>query len=102
MSFYDIFFFIQEDTRIAFKPGLFLRIEKCIFLSASAESYLNECLAVYTVQHGPNHQKTIDIQDELAKIMIRTDRASVSKQRRVLTNFEPEFIFHCTAQQNIL
>ncbi len=45
---------------------------------ASAESYLNECLAVYQVVHGPNHQKTIDIQDELAKIMIRTDRQDVS------------------------
>ena len=47
--------------------------------TASAESYLNECLAVYQVVHGPNHQKTLDIQDELARLMVRTDRAEVNK-----------------------
>ena len=47
------------------------------FIVASAESYLNECLAVYQVVYGPNHQKTLDIQDELARLMVRTDRAEV-------------------------
>ena len=46
----------------------------------SAESYLNECLAVFQTVYGPHHQKTIEIQDELARLMIRTDRAEVSTE----------------------
>ncbi|XP_074649987.1 tetratricopeptide repeat protein 23-like [Tubulanus polymorphus] len=45
---------------------------------ASAESYLNECLAMYQLHYGPNHEKTIGIHDELAKLMIRTDRKTDS------------------------
>lgn len=40
----------------------------------SAESYLNECLATYQIVYGPCHQKTLDIQDELARLMVRLDR----------------------------
>ncbi|XP_067941631.1 myosin heavy chain, cardiac muscle isoform-like [Watersipora subatra] len=41
----------------------------------SAESYLNESLATYQSIHGPNHEKTLKCQDELARLMIRTERA---------------------------
>lgn len=45
-----------------------------IIFTASAESYLNECLATYQSLHGPNHEKTIQCQDELSRLMIRTER----------------------------
>ena len=51
--------------------------------SASAESYLNECLAIYQSQYGPHHKKTLDIQDDLARLMVRTDRAEVRHARPV-------------------
>ncbi|CAH1790174.1 unnamed protein product [Owenia fusiformis] len=40
----------------------------------SAESYLNECLVTYQRVHGPYHQTTLDIQDDLARLMVRTGR----------------------------
>ena len=43
----------------------------------SAESYINDALATYQSVHGPEHQKTLELQDDLAKIMIRTERHSV-------------------------
>ena len=43
----------------------------------SAESYLNECLATYQSVYGPSHEKTIDVQDDLARLMVRTDRGEV-------------------------
>lgn len=48
------------------------------FITVSAESYFNECLAIYKSTLGPSHAKTLRVQDELAKLMIRTDRNSVS------------------------
>ncbi|XP_070178706.1 tetratricopeptide repeat protein 23-like isoform X4 [Littorina saxatilis] len=40
----------------------------------SAESYLNECLANCTAIHGPHHPRSLMVQDELARLLIRTDR----------------------------
>lgn len=41
---------------------------------SSAESYLNECLSSCTTVYGPDHQKTLEVQDELARLLIRTER----------------------------
>ncbi|XP_067653801.1 tetratricopeptide repeat protein 23-like isoform X1 [Haliotis asinina] len=41
---------------------------------ASAESYLNECQANCTAVHGPHHTKTLEVNDEIARLLIRTDR----------------------------
>ncbi|KAL3886029.1 hypothetical protein ACJMK2_026053 [Sinanodonta woodiana] len=41
---------------------------------SSAEKYLNECLATCTTVHGPEHTKTLEIQDELARLLVRTGR----------------------------
>ncbi|KAK3602303.1 hypothetical protein CHS0354_001738 [Potamilus streckersoni] len=41
---------------------------------SSAEKYLNECLATCTTVHGPEHTKTLDVQDELARLFVRTGR----------------------------
>ena len=49
-------------------------------LLASAESYLNEATAVYQSNFGPNHEKTIRCQDELVRLMIRTDRQEEAVQ----------------------
>lgn len=40
----------------------------------SAESYLNECLITYQGKYGPNSEKTLRVQDELARLMVRSDR----------------------------
>ena len=42
----------------------------------SAESYLNEALIIYQKVHGPHHIKTLEVQEELARLMIRTSRTS--------------------------
>ncbi|KAK6184804.1 hypothetical protein SNE40_007188 [Patella caerulea] len=39
----------------------------------SAKSYLNECVANCTIVYGPHHAKTLEVQDELARLLIRTD-----------------------------
>ncbi|XP_063437790.1 tetratricopeptide repeat protein 23-like [Mytilus trossulus] len=39
-----------------------------------AEKYLNECLVTCQTGYGPQHKKTIEVQDELARLLIRTDR----------------------------
>jgi len=53
----------------------------CYFgLVASAESYLNECIATYLSLYGPNHEKTLRCQDEIARLMIRTDRSDEAIQ----------------------
>ena len=57
------------------KAASCITIELLTSIIASAESYLNECLASYQSIHGPNHEKTLKCQDELARLMIRTDRA---------------------------
>ncbi|XP_061180716.1 tetratricopeptide repeat protein 23-like [Saccostrea echinata] len=41
---------------------------------AAAEKYLNECLATCQTIHGPHHKQTLTVQDELARLYIRTDR----------------------------
>ena len=46
--------------------------------SVSAESYLNECLSSCTTVYGPSHKKTLEVQDELARLQIRTERENVS------------------------
>ncbi|XP_077987971.1 tetratricopeptide repeat protein 23-like [Glandiceps talaboti] len=40
----------------------------------SAERYLDESLGIYQVVHGPHHGKTIEVQDDLCKLLLRTDR----------------------------
>ncbi|KAJ8311918.1 hypothetical protein KUTeg_010525 [Tegillarca granosa] len=40
----------------------------------SAETYLNECLSGCLSVHGPHHKKTLEVQDELCRLYIRTDR----------------------------
>ncbi|CAD5120380.1 DgyrCDS8952 [Dimorphilus gyrociliatus] len=40
----------------------------------SSESYLNECLLTYQTNLGDIHEKTIQVQDDLVKLMLRTDR----------------------------
>ncbi|KAK3094663.1 hypothetical protein FSP39_004664 [Pinctada imbricata] len=42
---------------------------------SAAEKYLNECLASCQTLHGPHHPKTLQVQDELARLYIRTDRS---------------------------
>lgn len=40
----------------------------------SAESYLNECFVSCTTINGPTHPRSLMVQDELARLLIRTDR----------------------------
>lgn len=47
------------------------------FYSVSSESYLNECLLTYQTNFGDIHEKTIQVQDDLVKLMLRTDRKEV-------------------------
>ena len=44
----------------------------------SAESYFNDALAIYKLQFGPCHEKTISTQDELARLQIRAEKHEVS------------------------
>ncbi|KAK7497857.1 hypothetical protein BaRGS_00010991 [Batillaria attramentaria] len=44
------------------------------YKQGSAESYLNECLVSCTTIHGPHHPRSLMVQDELARLLIRTDR----------------------------
>ena len=48
----------------------------CVF-SASAETYLKEALQTYEDHYGNCHEKTIDARDELARLLIRTERLEV-------------------------
>lgn len=41
---------------------------------AAAEKYMNESLATCQMIHGPHHKQTLLVQDELARLYIRTDR----------------------------
>ena len=47
-------------------------------MTDSAESYLNQALATYETLYGADHTKTLEGKDELARLMIRTDRIEVS------------------------
>ena len=49
---------------------------RCAVLG-SAESYLNECYANCSAIHGPHHPRSLLVQDELARLLIRTDRHEV-------------------------
>ncbi|XP_070536076.1 tetratricopeptide repeat protein 23-like [Ptychodera flava] len=40
----------------------------------SAERYLDDSVGIYQVLHGPHHAKTIEVQDDLCKLLLRTDR----------------------------
>ena len=48
-----------------------------VVMTDSAESYLNQALATYERLHGADHTKTLEGKDELARLMIRTDRVEV-------------------------
>jgi tetratricopeptide (TPR) repeat protein len=39
-----------------------------------AEGYLNDCLLTFQCLHGPQSTKTIKLQEELCRLMLRTDR----------------------------
>lgn len=39
---------------------------------------MNESLATCQMIHGPHHKQTLLVQDELARLYIRTDRNAVS------------------------
>lgn len=41
---------------------------------SSAERYLNDCLSSCTVVYGPNHKVTLEVQDELARLYVRSQR----------------------------
>ena len=49
-----------------------------IKFAAAAEKYMNESLATCQMIHGPHHKQTLLVQDELARLYIRTDRNAVS------------------------
>ena len=58
--------------------GRFINIILYFLVLGSAESYLNECLSSCTTVYGPGHKKTLEVQDELARLLVRTMRESVS------------------------
>ncbi|XP_012946581.1 tetratricopeptide repeat protein 23 [Aplysia californica] len=41
----------------------------------SAVSYLEECVSMCTVSHGPTHPRTLSVQDQLCKLLVRTGRS---------------------------
>ena len=51
----------------------------CALTTDSAESYLNQALSTYEGLYGSGHAKTLEVKDELARLMIRTDRVEVSE-----------------------
>ena len=65
----EIFFYLIGNVYICTWSFLF---------TVSAESYLNECLSSCTTVYGPSHKKTLEVQDELARLQIRTQRENVS------------------------
>ena len=42
-----------------------------------AEGYLNDCLAIYQRLHGPQSKKSVEIQKELCRLMLRMSRHKV-------------------------
>jgi len=53
------------------------KIALLCLITVSAESYLNQALATYESLYGADHTKTLEGKDELARLMIRTDRIEV-------------------------
>jgi hypothetical protein len=43
-----------------------------------SEKYLNECLVTCQTGYGPQHKKTIEVQDELARLLIRTTTLTIT------------------------
>ena len=43
----------------------------------SAEIYLNQALTAYESHYGSGNEKVLEIKDELARLLIRTDRVEV-------------------------
>jgi len=54
----------------------------CVSKTGSAESYLNQALVTYDKLYGSGHAKTLEVKDELARLMIRTDRIEVCESPR--------------------
>ena len=52
------------------------------FFSVSAESYFKDAEGVYLRHYGPHHDKTIGIQDQMARLQIRADRQEVKWHER--------------------
>ena len=48
-----------------------------LFHLVSAESYYNDALVIYQKVHGPVHEKTVSVQDDIARLQIRTDKQQV-------------------------
>ena len=48
-----------------------------MFRTDSAEVYLNQALNIYESHYGSSNVKVLEIKDELARLMIRTDRVEV-------------------------
>lgn len=40
----------------------------------AAERYLEESLGIHQVLHGPHHPKTLAVQDDICRLLLRTDR----------------------------
>eukprot|EP00057_Strongylocentrotus_purpuratus_P023164 XP_011677638.1 PREDICTED: tetratricopeptide repeat protein 23 [Strongylocentrotus purpuratus] len=59
----------------------------------AAEQYLNESLGIRQVLFGPHHAKTISTQDDLCRLLIRTDRTdeAVSLLRTLITSKSATF-----------
>ncbi|XP_072173510.1 tetratricopeptide repeat protein 23-like [Diadema setosum] len=59
----------------------------------AAEQYLNESLGIRQVLFGPHHAKTISTQDDLCKLLIRTDRVdeAVSLLKTLITSKSATF-----------
>lgn len=53
-------------------------IQAITVLTDSAESYFNQALSTYESLYGSSHEKSLEITDELSRLMIRTDRVQVS------------------------
>ncbi|KAK2181197.1 hypothetical protein NP493_407g05026 [Ridgeia piscesae] len=70
----------NKSLSITYKHTPLLQLSKSLSITykhtplLQAESYLNECLTTYQVKCGPNSEKTLRVQDELARLMVRSDR----------------------------
>ena len=50
-----------------------------------AEGYLNDCLSTFQRIRGPRSVKTIQLQEELCRLMLRTDRYKVLRMKASLS-----------------
>lgn len=68
----------HEEQKIVAKTSTAEIVESfTVVWTDSAESYLNQALATYESLYGTRHAKTLEVKDELARLMIRTERIEV-------------------------